>query len=120
MKFQDKLQALRKEKGLSQEKLAEAIGVSRQAVAKWEVGQSYPEINKLVALSNYFGVSVDKFVKDYDDENCTYQYSKQQSCANEEIIDFLCRAKKSTYAGRGVEGTSSRLIHMIFTMKKVI
>ncbi|WP_024832578.1 DUF5680 domain-containing protein [Ruminiclostridium josui] len=108
MKFQDKLQALRKEKGLSQEKLAEAIGVSRQAVAKWEVGQSYPEINKLVALSNYFGVSVDKFVKDYDDENCTYQYSKQQSCANEEIIDFLCRAKKSTYAGRGVEGTSSR------------
>jgi DNA-binding XRE family transcriptional regulator len=48
MRFQDKLQALRKERGMSQEKLAEMIGVSRQAVAKWEVGQSYPEIDKLI------------------------------------------------------------------------
>lgn len=39
MKFQDKLQTLRKQKGISQEKLAEKIGISRQAVAKWEVGQ---------------------------------------------------------------------------------
>lgn len=44
MSFQEQLQTLRKAKGLSQEKLAEFLGISRQAVAKWEMGQSYPVI----------------------------------------------------------------------------
>lgn len=108
MKFEDKLQVLRKQKGMSQEKLAEKIGVSRQAVAKWEVGQSYPDVDKLIILSDIFRVSIDKLVKDYDDENCSYEYTKQQHYINEEVIDFLCRAKKATYAGKGPEITPSR------------
>lgn len=108
MKFQDKLQVLRKEKGMSQEKLADKIGISRQAVAKWEVGQSYPEVDKLIMLSDLFRISIDKLVKDYDDENCSYEYIKEQHCINDKVIDFLCRAKKSTYAGKGAETTSSR------------
>lgn len=69
MSFQEQLQTLRKAKGLSQEKLAEFLGISRQAVAKWEVGQSYPDIARLISLSDLFKVSIDKLVNDYE-ENC--------------------------------------------------
>lgn len=64
MKFEEKLQKLRKENGMSQESLAEALGVSRQAVSKWESGQSYPEMDKMIALSDLFRVSMDYLVKD--------------------------------------------------------
>lgn len=64
MSFPEKLQKLRKDQGLSQEKLAEIIGVSRQAISKWESGQTYPEMDKLIVLSNMFEVSIDDLVKD--------------------------------------------------------
>lgn len=67
MKLAEKLQTLRKERGMSQENLAEIIGVSRQAVSKWESGQSYPEMDKLIALSELFNVSIDSLVKDVKD-----------------------------------------------------
>lgn len=108
MKFQDKLQALRKQKNISQEKLADVLGISRQAVAKWEVGQSYPDMNNLLTLSDYFKVSIDKLVKDNTDENCLYEISGQSSLVDEKIIDFLCKAKKSTYAGNGLKSVPSR------------
>jgi transcriptional regulator with XRE-family HTH domain len=108
MKFQDKLQIFRKEKGMSQEKLADKIGVSRQAVAKWETGQSCPDLDKIIALSDLLGVSVDSLVKDRDDENCLYQNARQLHCMDEEAIDFLIRAKKATYAGKGAESEPSR------------
>ena len=50
MSFKNKLQNIRKEKGLSQESIAERIGVSRQAVAKWETGQSYPDVENLILI----------------------------------------------------------------------
>ncbi len=64
MDFADKLQSYRKQKGMSQENLAELIGVSRQAVSKWESGQSYPEMDKMIAISDLFHVTVDHLVKD--------------------------------------------------------
>ncbi|MEK5236228.1 helix-turn-helix transcriptional regulator [Paenibacillus sp. FSL L8-0470] len=64
MDFADKLQGYRKQRGMSQENLAEVIGVSRQAVSKWESGQSYPEMDKMIALSEFFGVSMDHMVKE--------------------------------------------------------
>ncbi|MCL2698005.1 MAG: helix-turn-helix domain-containing protein [Oscillospiraceae bacterium] len=64
MKFYEKLQTLRKEKGLSQEALAELLDVSRQAISKWESGQSYPETEKMIALSEMFGVTLDSLIKD--------------------------------------------------------
>ncbi|MNO60473.1 transcriptional repressor DicA [compost metagenome] len=108
MKFQDKLQILRKEKGLSQEKLAEIIGVSRQAVAKWELGQSYPDMMNLIAISQLFHMSMDRLVKDNVDENCQFDQTKNSFQTNNDMIDFLCRAKKSTYAGKGAEALPSR------------
>lgn len=59
MSFADNLQAIRKEKHISQEELAEIIGVSRQAISKWEQGSGYPETEKLIVLSKELNVSLD-------------------------------------------------------------
>lgn len=59
MDLAQRIQHLRKEKGLSQEELAEALGVSRQAVSKWESTQSTPDVEKIVAMSRYFAVTTD-------------------------------------------------------------
>lgn len=58
-----RIQELRREKGISQEGLAEKMGVSRQAVSKWESGQSAPDLEKLVALSEFFGTTTDYLLK---------------------------------------------------------
>ena len=59
MELPEKIYTLRRQKGMSQEQLAEALEVSRQAVSKWESGRSVPDPDKLVALSRFFSVSVD-------------------------------------------------------------
>lgn len=62
--FSEKLLELRRREGLSQEQLADRLGVTRQSVSKWESGTAVPELAKLVALSDLFSVSVDYLVKD--------------------------------------------------------
>jgi len=64
----EKLYKLRKNSGLSQEQLAEKLSVSRQAISKWESGTAVPESEKLVTISNYFGVSVDYLLKDDEED----------------------------------------------------
>ena len=59
MEFCEKLQELRKKKGLTQEELAEALYVSRTAVSKWESGRGYPSIDSLKDISKFFSVSID-------------------------------------------------------------
>ena len=69
MKFGENLQKLRKEKGISQEQLAEQLGVTRQSVSKWESGASYPEMDKIVALCNIFHCDMDVLInKDITEE----------------------------------------------------
>ncbi|MCM1365103.1 MAG: helix-turn-helix domain-containing protein [Faecalibacterium sp.] len=63
MTIAERIQSLRKSRGLSQEELAEQIGVSRQAVSKWESDQSMPDIDKIMAISDFFGVSTDYLLK---------------------------------------------------------
>lgn len=67
MELSKKLYQLRKQQGLSQEQLAERLNVSRQAISKWESGTAIPETDKLLAISNYFQVSLDYLVKDGED-----------------------------------------------------
>lgn len=59
MEFHEKLQELRKSRGLTQEELAEALFVSRTAISKWESGRGYPSIDSLKNISAYFSVSID-------------------------------------------------------------
>ena len=59
MEFNEKLQELRKSKGLTQEELAEALFVSRTAISKWESGRGYPNIDSLKEISKFFSVSID-------------------------------------------------------------
>ena len=65
MRFEEKLVILRKLKGITQDEFASAVGVSRQAVYKWESGQSYPEVPKLIEMKLLFSISIDDLL----DEN---------------------------------------------------
>ena len=67
MKLHEKIYSQRKLKGLSQEELAEKLGVSRQAVSKWETGEALPEIIKLKGLAEVFGVTTDFLLNDSED-----------------------------------------------------
>ena len=68
MTLGERLIQLRAKAGLSQDTLAEQLGVSRQSVSKWEGGTAMPELVKLISLSELFGVSVDYLVKDWMEE----------------------------------------------------
>ena len=63
MKLADRILELRKQKGISQEALADKLGVSRQAISKWESEQSTPELDKIVLMSDFFEVSTDYLLK---------------------------------------------------------
>ena len=62
MEFNEKLQELRKSRGLTQEELAKELFVSRTAISKWESGRGYPNIDSLKELSRYFSVSIDELI----------------------------------------------------------
>lgn len=64
MEFHNKLYHLRKQKGLSQEELANRLNVSRQTISKWEMGDSTPDMEKLIAISDMFQISLDELVMD--------------------------------------------------------
>ena len=64
MNISEKILLQRKKKGISQETLANALNVSRQSVSKWESSQSVPDMDKIIALSNYFNVTTDYLLKD--------------------------------------------------------
>lgn len=106
MNLHNKLQELRKKKGYSQEELACRIGISRQTVGKWECGQAMPEVSGLNALSDLYGIPIDRIVK--EDDTCNITITDRVGGELDRIIDFLIRAKKCTYAGRGTETLPSR------------
>ncbi len=60
MVFSEKLQSLRKDKNITQEQIAEVLGISRQSVSKWETGASYPDTQNLIRLAEILGVTVDE------------------------------------------------------------
>lgn len=70
MKFNEKLIKLRKEMGLSQEELGNKLKVARQTVSKWELGETTPEMDKLIKMSEIFNITLDELIKDKNnDEN---------------------------------------------------
>lgn len=83
MSLYEKLQTLRKKNGLSQEELAEKLGISRQAISKWESGQSAPDLNKLIIISKLYNVTVDSLVKDNDE----FDFLQDTGINNKEEVD---------------------------------
>ena len=68
MSIAERILTLRKSKGMSQEQLAEAMGVSRQAVSKWESEQASPDLDKVITMSEIFGVTTDYLLKGIEPE----------------------------------------------------
>ena len=64
MSFGDRLQAVRRGAGMTQEAFAQQLKVSRQAVSKWESSRGYPEIEKIIYICNHYGVSMDELFQD--------------------------------------------------------
>ena len=92
MNFNEKLISLRKSMGLSQEELGAEIKVSRQTISKWESGQSYPDFQRLVLLSDYFGLTLDELIRDVDVADVR---AKNQSNENlDSIYNDVGTAKK--------------------------
>lgn len=89
MQFNEKLLEMRKKQGLSQEELGIELQVSRQTVSKWEAGQSYPDFQRLVMLSDYFNMTLDELVKDID-----VQEVRGKSLADEKISSIYADVEK--------------------------
>jgi len=106
MIFSEKLQLLRKSKGFTQEEFAQKLNVSRQAVAKWEAGQAYPDIANLIQISNLMNVTVDYLVRD---QECAVKPVTDRYSDVDEIIDFRLEANNNTYAAFMNETDSTRL-----------
>ena len=87
MTLGDKLSKLRKENNYTQEQLADILGVSRQAISKWESNITYPETDKLIRMSELFNCSLDYLLKDAEETD-----SKMKS--NEEILFFRKRLRE--------------------------
>lgn len=105
MPLSEKIAALRKRAGLSQEQLSEALGVSRQAVSKWESGGAMPELDKIVQLSRVLGVSTDALL--LDELDCFFIHSTG--------IDRLCEAfpclpRLRNRAGRRIWADAGRFV----------
>lgn len=98
MSFGEKLQQLRKEKGLSQEDLAHQLNISRQAVSKWESQNGYPEIEKMILISDFFQVSLDYLMKEDYEEHENETISSFHLMTQQNIKDYL-HFKKSFALG---------------------
>ena len=92
MKFHEKLQTLRKEKGLTQEKFAEILKVTRQAVSKWENGEGYPEIEKILYISQYFTISLDDL---FDNQQKNHNPSLLTHSLIEQLNQFYINLTKN-------------------------
>lgn len=86
MEFHEKLQELRKQRGMTQEELATALYVSRTAVSKWESGRGYPSIDSLKAISVFFGVSLDQLLSSEAVLTLAEEDSKEQESRTRSLV----------------------------------
>lgn len=101
MEFNNKLYNLRKQKGLSQEELAGRLNVSRQTISKWEVGDSTPDMEKLIAISDLFEISLDELVK--DKVPARFEESSAKSEIVSELMQKILTDKNKQKAKRGLK-----------------
>lgn len=120
--FSENLKMLRRQKGISQEVLAQELNVVRQTVSKWEKGQSYPDFQRLVLLSDYFDMALDELVKDIDVQDVRDKNSTDEKVASiyldVENVKNRCRKfiKAFCYAGAVLLGVFilGYILHLFF------
>ena len=99
MNLSDRIQYLRKARGISQEGLADQIGVSRQAVSKWESEQSMPDLDKIISMSDYFAVTTDYLLKGIEP---VVQKEEEQSIKHRRIASNICYQLSLGFIGLGI------------------
>jgi len=99
MNLSDRIQYLRKARGISQEGLADQLGVSRQAVSKWESEQSMPDLDKIISMSDYFGVTTDYLLKGIEP---VVQKEEEQSIKHRRIASNICYQLSLGFVGLGI------------------
>ena len=107
----NRLQKLRKEKGYSQEQLAEALGLSRQAVSKWERAEASPDTDNLICLARLYGISLDELLATSD----TIEDIKKSNEENEKKADKV----HVSFSGIDVESKNGERVHVGFDGIKV-
>lgn len=116
MTLGEKIQKLRKDNSMSQELLAENLNISRQALSKWELGTSVPEVDKIILLSNFFKVSTDYLLKD----NLEKGVNSDQNTRLANLTIALITSSAIIVVGliigwaRGNEGT--KLVYLSFSL----
>lgn len=99
MNLSDRIQYLRKARGISQEGLADQLGVSRQAVSKWESEQSMPDLDKIISMSDYFAVTTDYLLKGIEP---VVQKEEEQSIKHRRIASNICYQLSLGFVGLGI------------------
>lgn len=99
MNLSDRIQYLRKARGISQEGLADQLGVSRQAVSKWESEQSMPDLDKIIFMSDYFDVTTDYLLKGIEP---VVQKEEEQSIKHRRIASNICYQLSLGFIGLGI------------------
>lgn len=95
--FSENLVALRKQRGYSQEELANRLGVSRQAVSKWESGQSVPDLDRVVEIADLFYVNIDTLVRGEEEDNIS---AGMTSVSKAEMRDMIKSANNYEYVSK--------------------
>ncbi len=103
MEFNNKLYELRKQKGFSQEELANRLNVSRQTVSKWEVGESSPDMEKLVAIGELFDISLDELVLNKVPEKEDTSQKTVRSDLYSDIKEHLLTEDNKKKAKKGIK-----------------
>lgn len=112
MTLGEKIYKLRTERGLSQETFGDKLGVSRQSVSKWETDQSLPELEKIIALSEFFGVSTDYLLKDTLEEDGEEKLNSTDNSNYSEKSFVLSRLHFEYKSKKTVKGRT--LVHVNF------
>jgi Predicted transcriptional regulators len=117
MNFNEKLQILRKEKSITQEELAEKLNVSRQAISKWESGQTMPEINKIIELAKIYGVSLDDILIDKEQEIDEKIFDTQNEITVKSKRSIAVMIMEAVLLGLGVSGIS--ILYILYILNPV-
>ncbi len=122
MEFNNKLYELRKQKGFSQEELANRLNVSRQTISKWEVGESTPDMEKLIAISDLFEVSLDELVKGEEPEPTGTSEQIVKSELYRDIKEHVLTEdnKKKTKMGLKIAGIIAGIIFLLDVISFIV